>query len=167
MRRSGLLLFLLAALACGRSTGQGVGQQPVTLASVADSASRLDLACVDTALSTSSYVERLGITRQGDPPGSRYVMLRNPPGPRSGGMRFSAEPRQLVVEFTWPGPWQGRNGMQPVPDAQASEMEGEGLTSIGSRLLLVVRAACAPDATGQPVCSRVAQGRSGRCVLGI
>jgi hypothetical protein len=133
---------------------------------VPDSAPLPDLACVDTALATSSLVERVAAARQGDPPSSRYVVLRNPPGPRSAGMRFTAEPRELVVEFVWPGPWQGRNGMQPLQDSKASDMEGEGLTTIGTRLLLVVRARCAPTAAGQPVCARVAQGRGGRCVIG-
>jgi hypothetical protein len=124
------------------------------------------LACVDTALATSSLVERIATTRKGDEPGSRYVVLRNPPGPRSTGMRFTVAPRELVVEFAWPGAWQGRNGMQPLQDSKASDLEGEGLTTIGTRLLLVVRAACAPEAAGQPACTRVAQGRGGRCALG-
>jgi hypothetical protein len=132
---------------------------------VADSVSLPVLACVDTALATSSLVERVAATRQGDPPGSRYVVLRNPPGPRSAGMRFTVAPRELVVEFVWPS-WVRRHGMQPLQDSQESDLEGEGLTTIGTRLLLVVRAACAPDAAGQPSCARVAQGRGGRCVLG-
>jgi hypothetical protein len=157
MRRPGLLLPILAALACGRSVPPALAPDAVPLAV---------LACADTALETSSLVERLVDRHQGDPPGSRSVVLRNPPRARSTGMRFTVEPHQLVAEFSWPAPRQARNDIEAAQNTQASEMEGAGLTSIGIRLLLVVRAACAPDATGQPACTIVAQGRGGRCVLG-
>jgi hypothetical protein len=128
------------------------------------------LACVDTTLATSAIVERLG-GRRVKHPGSRYVVLRNPPGPRANGVLFAVEPergtpRQFVVEYVWPGVWQGTNGMQPPPDPKVSEIEGEMLTDVATRLLQLVRASCAPDAYGEPVCTRVANGHGGRCVLG-
>lgn len=129
------------------------------------------MACADVVLATSSFVERVSTARGGDYPRSRYVTLLNPPGPRTTGLRFVVEPsrgapRELVVEYTWPGPWQGTNGMQPPPDPKVSDVEGETLADIGSWLLRAVRAHCAPNAPGEPACSRIAEGRRGRCVLG-
>ena len=47
--------------------------------------------------------------------------------------------------------------MQPPADPRASDIEGEMLTDISAGLLRDVRAQCAPTASGEPACSRVAQ----------
>jgi hypothetical protein len=122
-------------------------------------------------LASSPLVERVTASRRPDSPRTRGVRLRNPPGQFTTGLLFSIVPprgpsRELVVEFAWPGPWQGRHGMKQPPDTKTTEVEGEMLADISVRLLLDVRAACAPNAPGQPVCSKVAQDRGGRCVLG-
>jgi hypothetical protein len=129
------------------------------------------VACVDAVLTNSPLVERITAARGGAFPRARYIVLRNPPSPRTTSLRFAVEPsrgapRELVVEYAWPGPWQGNNGMKPPPDRKTSEIEGEMLTDISAGLLREVRAQCAPAAPGEPACSRVAQGRTGRCVLG-
>ena len=169
MRRSGLLLPMLAALACGSTPGHRAQQ---TLAPAApDSAQEPLLACVDAVLAGSPYVERQLTKRASANPRKRYVILRNPPSPRSTGLGFAVEPlrgvpREFVVEYAWPGPWQGTSGMKPPPDQRTSDIEGQMMADIGAELLRQVRSECAPAAPGEPVCSRVAQGRSGRCVLG-
>ncbi len=129
------------------------------------------MACVDAVLAGSPLVERVTSRRVDKYRRSRYLVLRNPPGPRSTGLAFAVEPergtpRELVVEFAWPGRWQGVGGMQPPPDPKASDIEGETLRDIAAGFLRDVRAHCAPTAPGEPACSRIAQGRSGRCVLG-
>lgn len=166
MHRPGLLLLLLAALACG-PTGGHRAQQPIA----ATSAPEPMMACVDDVLANSAHVERISTTLRDDYPRSRNFTLRNPPSPRVAGMGFvvtpsQGAPREFVVGFVWPGPWQGRNGMQSPPDRQVLDGEGEMLADIGARLLREVRAQCAPTAPGTPVCTRVREGRGGRCVLG-
>jgi hypothetical protein len=170
MRRPGLLL-LLSALACGPTAGHRA-RQTLAPTSEPDSAQDPIVACVDAVLDASPIVEQVTTARRRDDHlRTRYVVLRNPPGPRTTSLLFtvvpsSGAPRELVVEYVWPGPWQGQNGMQPPPDPKVSEVEGETMADIGAGLLREVRAECAPTAPGQPACSRVAQGRGGRCVLG-
>ena len=170
MRRSGLLLPMLAVLACGPTAGHRA-QQTLAPAAAPDSAQEPLLACVDAVLAGSPYVERQLTKRASANPRKQYVKLRNPPGPLSTGLGFAVEPargapREFVVEYAWPGPWQGTNGMKPPPEKRASDIEGQMMADIGAELLRQVRSECAPAAPGEPVCSRVAQGRSGRCVLG-
>jgi len=171
MRRPGLLLSLLTALACSPGPGHGA-QRDLAPLSAADSAAGPVVACMDAVLANSPLIERVKTSPRRDLPRSRYAELRNPPGPLSKGLGFavnpaSGTPRELVVGYAWPGPWQGRNGMQPPPDRQVSDIEGETMTDIATALLREVRAQCAPTTPGEPACSRVDQGRSGRCVIGL
>ena len=170
MRRPGLLLLMLAAVACGPTAGHRA-QQTLAPAVAADSAPEPLLACVEAVLAGSPLIERQLTRRAGENPRKHHVKLRNPPGLLSTSLGFAVEPargtpREFVVEFVWPGRWQGTNGMKPPPDPRASEIEGQMMADIGAELLRQVRSECAPTAPGEPVCSKVAQGRSGRCVLG-
>jgi hypothetical protein len=129
------------------------------------------VACVDAVLATSPVVARVTSSRRSNDPRTRYVVLQNSPSLRTTGLTFAVvtsrgAARDLVVEYAWPGRWQGTGGMQPAPDLKLSEDEGGALADVGAGLLREVRAQCAPAAPGQPVCSRVADGRTGRCVLG-
>ena len=172
MRRPGLLLPLLAVLACGPTAAHRAGQ---TLASTEapDAASDPMFACVEGVLAASPVVDQANRpTRRNYRLRTRYVALQNPPSLRTTGVTFVVLPsrgaaRELVVEYAWPGPLQGRSGMQPAADPNVSNAEGEALADVGAGLLREVRAQCAPEAPGQPACSRVAEGRLGRCVLGI
>ena len=164
MRRPGLLVPLLAALACGPTTRHSALE---TLPPA--STDEPMVACVDAVLANSPLVERVTASRRSDRPRARYLVLRNPPGPHSSVLGFAVEPsrgapRELVVEYAWP--WQDVGGMQPPPDQKTSDLEGQTLADIGAGLLRDVRTQCAPNAPGDVVCSRVAAGRTGRCVLG-
>jgi hypothetical protein len=166
MRRPGLFLPLLAALACG-PTARHSALETLPPASTEEPM----VACVDAVLANSPLVERVTTSRRSDHPRSRGIVLRNPPSPRSTSLAFvinpsRGAPRELVVEYAWPGLWQGNNGMQPPPDQRTSDIEGQMLADIGAGLLRDVRTQCAPNAPGEAVCSRVAAGRTGRCVLG-
>lgn len=166
MRRPCLLVSVLAALACG-PTARHSALETLPPASTDEPM----VACVDAVLANSPLVERVTASRRSNRPRTRYLVLRNPPGPRSSVLGFAVEPsrgtpRELVVEYAWPGPWQGNNGMQPPPDQRTSDIEGQMLADIGAGLLRDVRTQCAPNAPGEAVCSRVAAGRTGRCVIG-
>ena len=171
MRRPILLIPLLATLACAPGAAQRA-QQTLAPLVVADSVAGPMVACMDRVLARSPAIERISTSPRKDLPRSRYAELRNPPSPRSKGVGFEIKPahgapRELVVGYAWPGNWQGANGMQPATDQQASDTEGEMVTDLATRLLREVRAQCAPNAYGEPACSRVNQGRSGRCVIGL
>jgi len=168
MHRRGLgLLPLLAALACGHSTGQRGGQALAT-AATDDPA----LACVDGVLAASQVVERFITGRRPEHPRSRYFVLKNPPSQRTTGMIVAilpdtGKPRRLVLEFGWPGPWQGEGGMKPPPrDQGMSNLEGEALTDMGTALLRDLRAECVPTAPGETACMKVNEGRVQRCAIG-
>jgi hypothetical protein len=127
------------------------------------------LMCVDGVLATSGYVARYFPAGRGDER-KRYIILRNSPGVRSSGLGLSivpssGTPRELVIEYTLLS-WQSGGGMKPPPDPQVTEMEAESMAEISTSLLQAVGAECLPSAPGSPVCSRVAQGRGGRCSLG-
>ena len=161
-------LLLIVALAC-RPSAHG-NDQPFSSAVVVDSTQPPVVACTDAVLAASPMVERL-YSRRLDNPRARYVVLRNPPSERGPGLGFAIEPkrgtpRQLVLSFPWPRPWRGSGMVTPI-DPKIADMEGEALTDMGSSLLRDIRAQCAPMAPGEISCSRVEQGRSQRCVLGI
>src|SRR3982751_2300945 len=125
MRRPGLFLPLLAALACG-STARHSALETLPPPSADDPI----VACMDAVLANSPLIERVTTSRRSDHPRTRYLVLRNPPGPRSSVLGFAVEPsrgtpRELVVEYAWPGPGQEANGMQPPPDPRASDIEGQ------------------------------------------
>ena len=171
MRRPTLLIPLLAALACGPSAAPRAQQTLAPLAE-ADSVAGPMVACMDAVLAGSPLIERIRTSPRNDLPRSRGVELRNPPSPRSKGLGFTINPargtpRELVVGYAWPGTWQGTNGMQPPPDQHVSDTEGAMMTDIATTLLRDVRAQCAPTANGEPACTRVNQGRTGRCVIGL
>ena len=167
MHRVGLLLPLVAALACGRTAShRALESLP------APSDEEPMVACVDAVLTNSPLFERALTKRRVDRPRARGLMLRNPPGAHPTGLGVAitparGAPREIVVDYAWPGPWQGTGGgMKPPADPKVSDVEGAMLADISAGLLSELRAECAPSAPGEPVCSRVAQGRTGRCVLG-
>jgi hypothetical protein len=167
-RRPRLFLSLLVALAC--SSGAQQLPETATPAPATDIAQQSMLACVDSAFASTAIVDHARTQRRVGNPASRYLKLRNSPSPRVPGVLFSlapsrGAPRQLVIEYTWPAS-SGTSGMQPPPDPKASEFEGQLLTDVVVQLLQLVRSSCAPDALGEPACSKVAEGRRGRCVLG-
>jgi hypothetical protein len=168
MRRPHLLLPLLAALACGSAGPHG--PQAATPAPAADPAQQSMLTCVDSAFASSAMVERANARRTGNP-ATRFIVLRNSPSRNVAGVLFTLTPshgvpREFVIEYVWPGPRLGSGGMQPPADPNASEVEGRMLTDAAVQLLQLVRSRCAPDAPGEPACTRVGDGRGGRCVLG-
>ena len=171
MRRSGLLLPLLVALACGRSAGNSA-EQSLAAGSAPDATKDPMMTCTDAVLVTSPMVERVTVGRRANDQRRRYVVLRNPPSQRATTLQFAVEPsrgapHEMVVGYTWPGPWQGTPGMQPSSDANVFEYEGKTLGEMGAQLLREARAQCAPSSHSEVVCSRVEQGRTGRCSLGI
>jgi len=171
MRRSWPVLSLFAALACGHTAGHSAQQELAPLAAVDSLAGPL-VACMDNVLAHSTLVERIRPDGRRVHPRSRGVELRNPPSLRLRGLGFAVNPergtpRELAVEYVWPGTWVGAGGMQPPPDARSAELEGVMMTDIATALLSDVRAQCAPTAPGEPACSRVSQGRTGRCSIGL
>ena len=170
MRRPGLLVPFLCTVACSPAAGHHA-QQTIAGNSTPVSEQELIVGCVDAVLANSPLVKRVTTPRSGDNPRARGIVLRNPPSPRTTGLGFAivpahGAPRQLVVEFSWPGRWQGEGGMKPPPqDPQASAIEGETLRDVAATLLRDMHAQCAPAAPGEPTCTRVAQGQRGRCVL--
>jgi len=126
------------------------------------------VACVDAALGASPLVARVLPASGRDRPRTRRVLLMAPPGPRIQGLTFAVEPprdapRQLAVEYTWPG----ASGMAPPEEPKLAALEGQAVADIAVRLLREVRARCAPTAAGEPACSMVQQSRVGRCTLGV
>jgi hypothetical protein len=170
MRRPAFLLPLLAAFACAPTSAQHAGQTASPVAAL-DPAQQSMLTCVDSAFASTAIVEAARPQRRVDNPATRHLRLRNSPSPRVPGVLFAltparGAPREFVVEYVWPGPQLGTGGMQPPSDPNASETEGQMLTDVAVQLLQLVRSRCAPDAPGEPACSRVGDGRTGRCVLG-
>lgn len=172
MRRRGLaLLPLLAALACGHSTRQR-GGPALSPAATRDSVDDVTSACMDGVLAASQLADRYVIPRRAEHRRARYFVLRNPPNQRTTGMSVAilpdtGTPRRLVLEFGWPGPWQGTGGMKPPPrDQGMSNLEGEALTDMGTALLRELRAQCVPMAPGETACVRVEEGRAQRCTIG-
>jgi hypothetical protein len=169
MRRPSLLLPLLSVLACAHTVGRPP-QQTLAPTSARDAADDLIVSCADAVLASSPLVERVVRSGRADSPRTRGVRLRNPPGQCPTGLLFSIVPsrgpaRELVFEYVSPSGG-SPGGMKPPTDPKTREVEGEMLADISVRLLLDVRGECAPNAPGQPMCSRVAQDRGGRCVLG-
>jgi hypothetical protein len=127
---------------------------------------------MDGVFAASQLAERFISPRRPEYRRSRYFVLRNPPSQRTTGMGVAilpdtGTPRRLVLEFGWPGPWQGTGGMKPPPkDQRMSDLEGESLTDIGTGLLRELRAQCVPMASGETTCMRVKEGRAQRCTLG-
>lgn len=171
MRRPDLILPLLSVLACAPTAGHRT-QGTMAPASTTDSVMQERMVgCMNAVLNGSSFVDQVAASRPPRVPRKRYLTLRDPPGPHTKGLTFnvlpsSGAPRELVVEYYWPGRQQEIPGMQPPPDPKVTDGEGEALADIGTRLLREVKAQCAPTVPGEPVCARVAQGQVGRCVLG-
>jgi hypothetical protein len=167
MRRPGLLL-LLAALACGTTSGRRTGQSVEPAADTIESVEMPMLACVDAMLVTSKLIKSVTLVRSTGR--SREYGL----GLRSGvGLGFSAHaPRDgknyFAAEFTWPGPWMGATGggMTAPRDPHVYDGQGEMVRDNAVGLLREVASECAPNTPGEPGCMRLDQGRRGRCALG-
>ena len=175
MRHPGLL-FLVAALACGTTSGQRTG---TTLQPAADTTGSVEdpmLACVDAVVATSKLFRDVTKVRSSARSREYGLPLRNPPSPHAAFLLFSAHSsgdgtKGFAVEFRWPGPWNDAGGgppggMQPRADPGVTEGQGEMLRDIGAGFLRDVRAECAPNTPGEPACVRVKQGQGGRCHLG-
>jgi hypothetical protein len=142
MRRPALLV-LVAALACGSTSGQRAAQslQPAT-----DTTKIVEdplLSCVDAV----NHSAKLGVGVKGE----------------------RGTPRLLITEVrlaVWTGASAG--GMAPPPDRAVLESQNQTLMDAAARALQTVRAECAPNAPGEPVCIRSGGGQYqyGRCTLG-
>jgi hypothetical protein len=144
MRRPALLV-LVAALACGTTSGQRAAQ---SLQPAADTTKIVEdplLSCVDAVNQNArrSY-PGVGVSVKG----------------KLGTPRLLIAGAQLAV---WTGASAG--GMKPPPDRAVLESQNQTLMDAAVRALQTVRAECAPDAPGDPVCVRSGDGRIGRCTL--
>ena len=145
------LLVLVAALACGTTSGQHAAQ---SLTPAADTTKTVDdplLSCVDAV----NHNAKLGVGVMGKRGTPRLliakVRLGVPTGKGPGGM---ASP---------PG------GMATPPDRAVLENQDQTLMEAAARALQTVRAECAPNAPGEPVCVRTGSGQYqyGQCTLGV
>ena len=144
MRHPGLL-FLVAALACGTTSGQRAAQ---SLQPAADTTTIVDdplLSCVDAVNKNSTrFYQGAGVAVEGE----------------------RGKPRLLIAGArleVWTGASAG--GMKPPPDRAVLESQNQALMDAAVRALQTVRAECAPNAPGEPVCVRRGDGKIGRCTL--
>ena len=152
MRRPALLV-LVAALACGTTSGQRAAQ---SLQPAADTTKIVD----DPLLSCVDAVNR-NLMPKSEPvfPGAvAGVKVEGPPG----------KPRLLIAGAhlaVWTGASAG--GMKPPPDRAVLENQNQTLMDAAVRALQTVRAECAPDAPGEPACVRSGGGQyqTWRCTL--
>ena len=143
MRRP-VLLVLVAALACGTTSGQRAAQ---SLQPAADTTKIVDdplLSCVD-AVNHNAKLPRVSVKGK------------------------HGTPRLLITEVrlaVWTGASAG--GMAPPPDRAVLESQNQTLMDAAARALQTVRAECAPNAPGEPACVRSGGGQyqTGRCTLG-
>ena len=148
MRRPALLV-LVAALACGPTSGQRAAQ---SLQPAADTTKIVDdplLSCVDAVNQNSKrFYPGVGVGVQGKRGTPRLLIA---------GVRLSV----------WTGTSGG--GMKPPPDRFVVESQNQTLMDAAVKALKTVRAECAPDAPGEPVCVRSGGGpqyQDWRCTLG-
>jgi hypothetical protein len=167
MRRPGLFL-LLAALACGTTSGQRTGQSVEPAADTIESVEVPMLACVDAMLVNSKLIKRVTLVRSAGRSREYGIELRS-----GFGLAFSVHaPRDgkeyFAAEFTWPGPWMGATGggMTAPRDPHVYDGQGEMMRDIAVGLVREVAWECAPNTPGEPGCMRLDRGRRGRCTLG-
>ena len=163
MRQPTTFLAVLAALACHPAAHRA------EQALAPDSAVEPLVACVRTALADSPNIAEIRL--RADHPRTQTVIFRNPPGPGVGGMAVvvapsRGTPSQFVVEYTL---WVG-DPAKPF----SVDNSGAAAADVASRLLLEVRAQCAPAAPGAPTCSLMPnfgqdgqKTRTGRCSTAI
>ena len=146
MRHPGLL-FLVAALACGTTSGQRAAQ---SLQPAADTTKIVDdplLSCVDAVNKNSTrFYQGAGVAVEGE----------------------RGKPRLLIADArlaVWSSASAG--GMKPPPDPAVLESQNQTLMDAVVRALQTVRAECAPNAPGEPACVRSGGGQYGqfRCTL--
>jgi hypothetical protein len=142
MRRQALLV-LVAALACGTTSGQRAAQSLQPAADTTKSVEDPMLSCVDAVNHNSERFHGVGVGVK---------------GPRG-------TPRLLIAEVRL-GVWSRAGGMAPPPDRAVLESQNQTLMDAAARALRVVRAECAPNAPGEPACVRSGDGQYGRCTLG-
>ena len=143
MRRSALLV-LVAALACGTTSGQRTAQSLKPAADTTKSVEDPMLSCVDAVNhNNSKRIPAVGVGVKGQ----------------------RGTPRLLIAEVQF-GVWSSAYGMQQPPDRAVLEGQNQTLMDAAARALREVRAECAPNAPGEPVCLKTGDGRTGRCTLG-
>jgi hypothetical protein len=142
MRRPALLV-LVAALACGTAAGQRAAQSLKPAADTTKSVEDPLLSCVDAVNQNSKRFQGVGVSVKGT----------------------RGTPRLLIAEVRL-GVWSGAYGMAPPPDRAVLEGQNQTLMDAAARALREVRAECAPNAPGEPVCVKIGDGRTGRCTLG-
>ena len=144
MRRL-VLLVLVAALACGTTSGQRTAQ---SLQPAADTTKIVEdplLSCVEAVNKNSTrFYQGAGVAVEGERGKPRLLIAR----------------ARLEV---WTGASAG--GMKPPPDRAVLESQNQALMDAAVRALQTVRAECAPNAPGEPVCVRRGDGQIGRCTL--
>ena len=142
MRRPALLV-LVAALACGTTSGQRAAQSLKPAADTTKTVADPLLSCVDAVnRNNSKRIPAVGVGVEG-PLGKPRLLI-------AGGL--------LDV-------WAGAYGMQPPPDRAVLEGQNQTLMDVAARALREVRAECAPNAPGEPVCVRSGDGKHGRCTF--
>lgn len=150
MRRPALLV-LVAAVACGTTSGQRAAQSLKPAADTTNSVEDPLLSCVDAV--------NHNLMPKSEPvfPGAvAGVRVEGQPG----------KPRLLTAGArlaVWTGASAG--GMKPPPDRAVLESQNQALMDAAVRALQTVRAECAPNAPGEPVCVRRGDGQIGRCTL--
>jgi hypothetical protein len=142
MRRPALLV-LVAALACGTTSGQRAAQ---SLQPAADTTKTVEdplLSCVDAVNHNLVRLGGVGV-----------------------GVKGSRGKPRLLIAGGRLGVWTGAQGMAAPPDRAVLESQNQALMDAAVRALQTVRAECAPNAPGEPVCVRSGDGQYGRCTLG-
>jgi hypothetical protein len=155
MRRPALLV-LVAVLACGTPSGQLAAQSLQPAADTTKSVADPLLSCVDAVnrnlMAKSEGAVAVGGVRVEGPPGKPRLLL----GGARLGAGTSAGPGGMASP---PG------GMASPPDRALLESQNQALMDAAVKALQTVRAECAPNAPGEPVCVRRGDGRIGRCTL--
>ena len=148
------LLVLVAALACGTTSGRLAAQSLQPAADTTKSVADPLLSCVDAVNRTLMQKSEgaVGGVRVEGPPGKPRLLI----GGARLGVWTSAGPGGMAPP---PG------GMASPPDRAALEAHNQMLMDAAVRALQTVRAECAPNAPGEPVCVRSGNGHIGRCTL--
>ena len=137
------LLVLVAALACGTTSGQRAAQSLKPAADTTTSVEDPMLSCVDAVNhNNSKRIPAVGVGVK---------------GPRG-------TPRLLIAEVRL-GVWSSTYGMASPPDRAVLEGQNQTLMDAAAAALRAVHAECAPNAPGEPVCVKSGDGRTGRCTL--
>lgn len=126
------------------------------------------MACVRDALAESPNAKEVWVVK--DSPRTVVVRLANAPDPQAGAMALvvapnRGTPRQFVIEYTlWTGSLHRGAGVPNLARLNAPAVE-----ATDALFLRAARNRCAPNAGGEPACSKseLNERINGRCSLGI